>query len=170
MGFCLLLPLCARAEDEKIDPATYICAELVAASLTGQPAIYESLQLDGYNAAKTGQTSADAANLGELLLEVNDSCTAMPTEKALDHWKMARQHFPVDSSSPWRADKTLCGDYSKDPDNGSGFIIWLDAYNRAKTGKDASILKDQATLDSFLEKCNASPKRLIIDVLNENAK
>ena len=168
--WCILLALPAYAEDEKITPQTYICAELVASSVDGQPPIYEALQLDGYNAAQTGQKVADAMSLGPILLEVFDSCTAMPAEKALQHWKMARQHHPADETVPWRPDKTTCADYAKNPDDGSGFIIWLDAYNRAKTGKDDSVLKDQQTLDAFLDKCNASPKRLIIDVLNENAK
>lgn len=166
----LLVAFPAAAADEKIDPAAYICAELVASSVDGKPPIYESLQLDGFNAAKTGQTVADAMTLSPVLLEVFDSCAAMPTDKALDHWKKARENTPADTGSPWRADKTTCADYYANPDDGSGFIIWLDAYNRSRTGKDASILKDQAAINGFLEKCKASPKRLVLDVLNENAK
>lgn len=168
--FGMLMASPAFAEDEKIDPATYICAELIAASVDGRPPIYEGLQLDGYNAAKSGQTEADAMSLAPMLMEVSDSCAAMPTDKALQHWKAARKNHSVDSSTPWKADKVTCADYAANPDDGSGFVIWLDAYNRAKTGKNASILTDQATLDKFLEMCQANPKRLMIDVLNESAK
>lgn len=166
----LLAPFSAAAEDEMIDPPTYICAELVASSVDGKPPIYEALQLDGFNAAKTGQATADAMTLSPVLFEVFDSCSAMPTDKALEHWKKARNNTPADTESPWRADKTTCADYYANTDDGSGFIIWLDAYNRSKTGKGASVLKDQATINAFLEKCKANPKRLVLDVLNENAK
>ena len=170
MLFFLLLPFPADAADEKINPSNYICAELIASSVDGQPPIYESLQLDGYNAAQSGQEVADALSLGPVLMETFDSCSALPTEKALQHWKTARKHHPVDESSPWRPAKTTCADYAANPEDGSGFIIWLDAYNRAKTGKDASVLKDQDTLDAFLDKCNSSPKRLVLEILDESAK
>ena len=40
----LFLPAAARAEDEKIDPTTYICAEYVAlASTQSAPPLFQSL-------------------------------------------------------------------------------------------------------------------------------
>ena len=47
---CLLLalPLAAQAEDEKIDPANYICAEFVAQGAVSQdPPVFQALQIDG---------------------------------------------------------------------------------------------------------------------------
>ena len=46
---CLLLalPLAAQAEDEKIDPANYICAEFVAQGAVSQdPPVFQALQID----------------------------------------------------------------------------------------------------------------------------
>ena len=52
---CLLLalPLAAQAEDEKIDPANYICAEFVAQGLTHRK-MAEVLNERGIAAAKGG--------------------------------------------------------------------------------------------------------------------
>lgn len=172
--FSLLL-LCSLATpalgaDDKIDPETYICAELVAASVDGAPPIYEGLQLDGYIAAQKGQPVADPEALAPLLLAVSDSCTAKPADKAKDHWQEIREDLVLMDDGKWRADTTTCGDYAADEDNGSGFIIWADAYYRGKSGKKTSILKDQATFDQFMKACKASPGRLLIDVIADNAK
>lgn len=158
------------AADEKIDPEDYICAELLASNTTGMPPIYEGLQLDGYASAKSGNLVADPATLPAMLIRVSDSCTAEPADKALKHWQQARKSIPVDDSGDWRADKVTCSDYFGNPDDGSGFIIWLDAWNRGKSGSKASVLTDQETLDNFLASCKKQPKRLIKDVLPENAK
>lgn len=160
----------AFAADEKIDPANYICAELIAANLDGQPPIYEGLQLDGYYSAKNGQTVADASLLAPMLVEVSDSCASKPAEKAIDHWKLARKNYAVSSDATWKADTITCGDYAANPDDGSGFVIWLDAYNRGKTGKSASVLSSQEALDNFLEVCKANPKKLMLEVIDENAR
>lgn len=157
-------------EDEKIDPETFICAELVATSTDTTPPLFEGLQLDGYAAGLASQPIADAAIMEPLLLQVYDSCSAKPTEKAIDHWQALRKKQTLPDSGAWRADKTTCGDYAANEDDGSGFVIWLDGYQRAKTGKKASILKDQATLDHFLAVCKANPGRLMYDVMVENAK
>lgn len=158
------------AEDEKIDPPTYICAELVASSVDGKPPIYEGLQLDGFAAAQAGAPVADPDNLMQLLLATMDSCSAAPDEAALQHWQAARKHIPFPDEGAWRADKTTCGDYQANQDDGSGFVIWLDGYQRAKTGKDASVFRDQGTLDKFLEICAKNPRRLMYDVMIENAR
>lgn len=160
----------AFAADEKIDPPTYICAELIASSTTGQPPLYEALQLDGYNVALSGNTAADPNNLAEMLMIVSDSCNAKPTDKALEHWKQARKRIPADTSGTWRADKTTCADYFANPDDGSGFIIWLDAWQRGKSGKKTSVLTDQPTFDNFLETCKSHPDRLIKDVMADTGK
>lgn len=160
----------AFAADEKIDPETYICAELIASNVTGNPPIYEGLQLDGYASAKSGNLVADPTTLPDMLIRVSDACSAVPSEKALGHWMQARKSIPVDDSGPWRADKTTCADFAANEDDGSGFIIWLDAWQRGKSGKAASVLKDQPTLDNFLNACRKNPGRLVRDVLAENAR
>ncbi len=163
-------PAAVLAADEKIDPTTYICAELVASTVDGEPPIFEGLQLDGYASALAGQPVADPMSQENMLIAVTDSCSAKPTDTALSHWQEIRQSYPASDIGSWRADKTTCADYQADQDDGSGFVIWLDGYQRAKTGKPASILKDQATLDNFLAQCAKNPNRLMIDVMIENAR
>lgn len=164
------IPACACAADEKIDPKTYICAELVASSVDGQPPIFEGLQLDGYAAGLANLPAADPLSQENMLIAVSDSCSAKPADTALSHWQKARQAYPASDIGPWRADKTTCGDYQANEEDGSGFVIWLDGYQRAKTGKSASVFSDQATLDHFLAECAKNPQRLMIDVMIENAK
>ena len=121
---CLLLalPLAAQAEDEKIDPANYICAEFVAQGAVSQdPPVFQALQIDGY----------------------------------------------VSSNIEWEADVTKCRAYNEQPENGSGFVIWLDAYNRQYNVTEKSILAKQETLDKFLAACAKNPDAFMIDVLQE---
>lgn len=167
---CAGLPLAAQAADDKIDPETYICAELVATAMDTEPPLFEGLQLDGYASALEGQPVADALAIQQILLPVYDSCTAKPTEKALAHWQELRKNNQVSADSPWRADKTTCADYFSNEEDGSGFVIWLDGYQRAKTRSKKSVLTDQPTLDKFLEACKKNGQRLMIDVMTENAK
>lgn len=160
----------AIAADEKIDPASYICAQFVASAIDGQPPIFEALQLDGYAAAKSGHVVADPNSLETIMLGVYDSCSAKPGDKAIEHWQQARRQLPFLDEGAWRADVTKCADYKANPDDGSGFVIWLDGYQRGKTGKDASVFVDQASLDNFIAVCQSSPERLMFDVMVENAK
>lgn len=165
-----LASLPAYGADEKIDPETYICAELSARNVEGTPPIFESLQIDGYVSGKAKQPVADAYTLGAMTLEVSDSCAAAPTDKVAEHWQNARKNHPVDDSQIWRADKTTCAEYNDNPDDGSGFVIWLDGYWRGQSGKDTSILVDQQTIEKFEAACKANPSKLMLDVLAENAK
>lgn len=173
-----LLPLMAAlfmtsplwAADEKIDPETYICAELVASQVDGEAPLFQGLQLDGYAAAKAARKTADPTTMGQMLLLVSDSCEAKPAEKALLHWQEARKEIPASTEGAWRADITTCADYNANPDDGSGFVIWLDGYWRGKTGRQQSIFSSQEVLDKFLEACKAAPQKLMLDVLAENAK
>lgn len=165
----VLAATCASAE-EKIDPAGYICAELVASAVTGEPPLFEGLQLDGYAAGKAGQPVADAEVLAPLLLEVYDTCQAAPGDTVLPHWEKARKEKFVASDGPWRADKTTCKDYAANEEDGSGFIIWLDGYQRGKSGSRASALESNESLDAFLEACKGRPDALMIDVLAESVK
>lgn len=166
----ILTASAVQAADEKIDPTNYICAEIVASAVDGVPPIYAALQLDGYAAGKANRAVADPQGLDQVLLMVSDSCAAKPADQVLDHWQTARKVFPAVEEGNWRADKTTCADYQANTDDGSGFVIWLDGYQRAKTGKPASVFTDQATFDHFMEECAKNPKRLMYDVMVENAK
>lgn len=166
----LIYPYMALGADEKIDPQSYICAELVASSVDGQPPLFEGLQLDGYASGLAKNPVAEASVMEPLLLMVYDSCSAEPTDKALGHWQDARKKIVAPDESPWRADKTTCADYTANPDDGSGFVIWLDGYQRAKTGKAASVFSSQDALDNFLAICQKNPDKLMLDVMVENAK
>lgn len=160
----------AWGASEMIDPETYICAELAVTGNSFEPPIFEGLQLDGYAAGKAGVPVADAAIIQPVLTQVYDSCSAKPAEKALDHWQRIRNGVVIDENGSWRADKTTCSDYAANEDDGSGFVIWLDGYQRAKTGTKKSVFASQETLDHFLAQCKAAPKRLMYDVMVENAK
>ena len=167
---CALLLATTASAEEKIDPASYICAELVAATVSGEPPLFEGLQLDGYAAAKTGAPVADPALLAPLLLEVYDTCQAAPGDKVLPHWEKARKTKPVATEGPWRADKTTCKDYAANEEDGSGFVIWLDGYQRGKSGQPASALESNESLDAFLDACKKQPDALMLDVLAKSGK
>ncbi len=160
----------AVAADEKIDPAGYICAELVAATVSGEPPLFEGLQLDGYAAARAGAPVADPALMAPLIQEVYDTCQAAPTEKVLPLWEKARKAKAVADEGPWRADKTTCGEYAANEEDGSGFVIWLDGYRRGKSGEPGSVLENNESLDAFLDACKRQPDALMLDVLAQSVK
>ena len=145
---CLMLglPVAVQAGSDKIDPATYVCAELIT------------------------QPIADPETLAPMLGQVYAACQANPTKKAATVWQEARKTFPVDTTSTWRADKSLCKDYTANPDDGSGFVIWLDGYNQGKSDKPASVLTSDDTLKAYLDACSKKPDSLMLDVLAESAK
>ncbi|MBD5539077.1 MAG: hypothetical protein HDQ94_03645 [Desulfovibrio sp.] len=167
---CALLLTTNASAEEKIDPATYICAELVAATVSGEPPLFEGLQLDGYAAARAGAPVADPALLQPLLLEVYDTCQAAPADKVLPHWEKARNAKVAATDGPWRADRTTCKDYAANEEDGSGFVIWLDGYQRGKSGAPASALESNESLDAFLDACKSRPDALMLDVLAESVK
>ena len=171
--FCLcalVMAASAMAANDKIDPTSYICAELVAATTSGEPPLFEGLQLDGYAAGKAGAPVADADILQPVMLEVYDTCQAAPTDKVLPHWEKARTARVLPTEGPWRADKTTCKDYAANEEDGSGFVIWLDGYQRAKSGADASALESNDSLNAFLDACNKEPDALMLDVLAKSVK
>lgn len=168
LSFCLASA--AYAENEKIDPETYICAELTVANVESIPPVFQILQIDGFASGKKGQTIADSNYLFDMIMEVSESCDADPTGKVLEHWQNVQKKYPASQESKWRADKTLCKAYNDNPDDASGFIIWLDGYWRGKNGKTASIFVNQQTLDKFLAACKNNPEQLILDALGEIAR
>ena len=171
---CLLLglPLAAQAANEKISPDSFICAELVTTPMTdgGQPPIFEGLQIDGYVSAGMGNTLAQPEALAPLLTEVYAYCQTKPTDKVADVWAKFRQALPTAGKGPWQADTATCKMYNDDPDNGSGFVIWLDGYNRGKNKTEASVLESDYTLKAFLDACAQQPDALMLDVLAKSAK
>lgn len=166
----LLLTANAAYAEEKIDPAQFICAELTAATLSGEPPLFEALQLDGYAAAKSGTVVADPELMAPLLLEVYDTCQAAPADKVLPYWEKVRKAKVLAIDGPWRADKTTCKDYAANEDDGTGFVIWLDGYQRGKSGKPASALESNESLAAFLEACKREPDALMLDVLAKSLK
>ena len=87
---CLLLalPLAVRAEDEKIDPANYICAEFVAQGAVSQdPPVFQALQIDGFVSSNIGYTVADPQAINVLVPQAYLMCRGgrdlgAPQEKA----------------------------------------------------------------------------------------
>ena len=172
--FCALLlslPATAAARNDKIDPASFICAEFVAlAAVAQEPPLFEGLQIDGFAAAADGQTVASAGVMPALLASVNAVCGARPTDKVLSIWRKGRQSAGVPSDGPWRADKTTCRDYAENEDDGSGFVIWLDGYHRQKSGSGDSVLESDARLQDYLKACGRRPDALMLDVMRDFLK
>jgi hypothetical protein len=159
----------ARA-DELIDPDTFICAELVALTTSGLPPMFESLQMDGYTSAKRGNVIADPLILRDVLLDVMKACESRPATKVRAIWKETAESYTYDKDSRWKANTTTCAMYNDDEENGSGFVIWLDGYNRAKNDTEKSVLKDDDAIQGFLKACREKPESLVLDVLKESAK
>ena len=113
---------------------------------------------------------ADPTTMPAVLGEVFAACQAKPTEKAAVLWKEIRKSLPAPADGPWKADKTTCKDYSDNPDDGSGFVIWLDGYHRGKSGKPASVLENNESLAAYLEACSQKPEALMLDVMAESAQ
>lgn len=82
-------------------------------------------------------------------------------------WEPLKKKLPRPISGEWEADVTKCRAYNEHPENGSGFVIWLDAYNRQYNVTEKSILAKQETLDKFLAACAKNPDAFMIDVLQE---
>ena len=164
------LTLQAYAGSDKINPADYICAEYVATiSVEHAPPLFEGLQIDGYAAAKEGKTITDPRILPPIMLEVYALCQSQPEALVLPLWQKVRSRITFPKVGEWQADKTTCEQFNLDPDDGSGFVIWLDGYNRGKNSNDASILKSDLDLNSFIESCKREPKKLMRDVMLKNA-
>ena len=128
--FCCIilygLTLQAYAGSEKINPADYICAEYVATiSVEHAPPLFEGLQIDGYVAAKDGSTIAEPRILPPIMLEVYALCQSQPETLVLPLWQKVRSRITLPKYSEWQADKSTCEQYNLDPDDGSGFVIWL---------------------------------------------
>ena len=168
----LLAPATVQAANDKIAIPTYICAELITQPITegGEPPIFTALQLDGFVSAKLNAPVADAATLPPVLKQVYTECQAKPTEKVVTIWQEVRKKMPTPADGMWRADKTTCKAYADNPDDGSGFVIWLDGYNRGKSDKPASVLNSDADLQAYLNMCSKQPTALMLDIMSKSAR
>ena len=162
---------CTASAADMIDPATYICAELSTQStVSNDPPVFESLQIDGYASAKEGKDVAEPTVLAGLLIEVGGQCATRPASTVLSLWEKARKDKPIAQDGPWTALKATCQQLNENHDDGDSFVVWLDAYNRQKTGKPDSILGTQETFDAYFAACKANPDKLMLDVVRELAK
>ena len=167
----LALPAAVRAEDEKIDPTTYICAEYVAlASTQSAPPLFQSLQIDGFVSSNIGKTVADPRMVMSLMARTYAVCQRDPTAVAADVWQEMKLELSDPQDEHWKADATTCRQYNDNPDDGSGFVIWLDGYNRHSNVTEKSVLDDQKTLDAFLAAYKKKPDARMIDVMQETLK
>lgn len=169
--FVLFLAQVSFAGSDKINPDEYICAEyLTAVSIEHAPPLFEALQIDGYTAAKMDKTVANSRIMPPIMLEVYALCQSQPEVKVYPLWQQVRSRLPVPEDGLWRADRTTCASYNAAPNDGSGFIIWLDGYIRGKYNTSASVLKNDRDLNAFFEGCKRQPNALIQDVMRKYAK
>ena len=168
--FLLALASPVLAGSDKIDPANYICAEYVTTvSIEHAPPLFEGLQIDGYASAREKMPVADPQILPPVMLEVYALCQSQPEAQVLPLWQKVRSRLAVAPDSSWRADRSRCEAYNSNPDDGSGFVIWLDGYLRGTDGSSASVLTSDLDLNAFLEMCKREPKKLMLDAMRESA-
>ena len=136
------VPNLVLAANEKIDPETYLCAELVSNEtlLQGEAPLFEGLQLDGYASAAVNMDVASPDAVHIILNEAVNWCQERPTDKVYSIWQQMRATGPVPEGD-WNAKTSTCADFALNQDDASGFIIWLDGYNRKANNTTKSILK-----------------------------
>ncbi len=161
----------SMAANDKIDPATYLCAEYLTneAVMQGQPPLFEGLQIDGYVSADVNMDIASPDTVHVLLGQVFLWCEKRPDAPVISVWKQMRATGPVPQGD-WNAKKSTCADMALNIENASGFIIWLDGYNRRLQNTTKSILNSDADLQGYIDACMLSPSRTMLEVLQERAK
>ena len=139
------VPNLVLAANEKIDPETYLCAELVSNEtlLQGEAPLFEGLQLDGYASAAVNMDVASPDAVHIILNEAVNWCQERPTDKVYSIWQQMRATGPVPEGD-WNAKTSTCADFALNQDDASGFIIWLDGYNRKANNTTKSILNSDA--------------------------
>lgn len=165
------IPGQSMAANEKIDPATYLCAEYQTneAVMQGQPPLFEGLQIDGYVSADVNMDIASPDTVHVLLGQVFLWCEKRPDEPVINVWRQMRATGPVPQGD-WNAKKSTCADMAMNMENASGFIIWLDGYNRRLQNTTKSILNSDEDLQGYIDACMLSPSRTMLEVLQERAK
>lgn len=171
IGIFILAPNYAKAENDKIDPNSFICAEFLAiSSISGKLPEFESLQIDGYSAASSGANIADPLSMGLIAEEVSLYCEKKPSEVILPFWKKLRTSIPLPKEGKWDAEKATCKDFIDDEDTGSGFVVWLDGYNRQKSNNTSSILENNTIFNDYLNSCRIKPEEKMLDLMREILK
>lgn len=167
----LFFPAAVLADNDKINPENYLCAEMISEPgiLKGEPPLFQGLQIDGYVAAGLNMKVASPDTVQVVLTQVFMWCQKRPDEKVIGVWKEMRSTGPVPDGH-WNAETSTCRDYALAPDDASGFIIWLDGYNRKIQGTEKSILNSDKDIQDFIDACMISPSRKMIDVLREHVK
>lgn len=170
LGLALLVGQNALAADdnERINP-DYICAQYLAlASTSPSGPLFQALQIDGFVSAELGMTWADPDTIKGLMQAVYGMCEAHPTEPVAVHWEQARRIIEDPVEKNWDADTTRCRQLNENPDDGSGFIVWLDAYNRQYSVTKKSILNSDKDIQNFIDACKQRPDDRMIDVLRDS--
>lgn len=167
----LSLPALARADNDLIQPDAYLCAELISEPgiMKGEPPLFQALQVDGWVSAEIGQNIASPDTVQVVLTQTYMWCQKNPDVKVMQPWKEMRSTGPK-VEGRWNAETSTCRDYALDPDDASGFIIWLDAWNRKTQNTAKSILKSDSDIQEFIDACMISPQKKMIDVLREHSK
>lgn len=175
MLLCAVVLLCTpaltQAANDKIDPTTYLCAEYQTNEnvLKGEPPLFEGLQIDGYASAQVNMDIASADTVHVLLGQIYMWCEKRPTDTVLSGWKQMRATGPTPLGN-WNARTSTCADMATNMEDASGFIIWLDGYNRALQNTTRSILNSDEDLQGFIDACMLSPSKTMLQVLQEQAK
>lgn len=170
LGLALLVGQNALAADdnERINP-DYICAQYLAlASTSPSGPLFQALQIDGFVSAELGMTWADPDTIKGLMQAVYGMCEAHPTEPVAVHWEQARRIIADPVEKPWDADVTRCRQLNENPDDGSGFIVWLDGYNRQYSVTKKSILDSDKDIQRFIDACKQRPDDRMLDVLRDS--
>lgn len=168
-GLALLAGQPVLADDnERINP-DYICAQYLAlASTASSGPLFQALQIDGFVSAELGTTWADPDTIKGLMSIVYARCEKAPTEPVAVHWEQVKRIIEDPVEKPWDADVTLCSRLNEHPDDGSGFIVWLDAYNRQYSVTQKSILNSDKDIQNFIAACKKRPNDRMIDVLRDS--
>ena len=170
IGLALLAGQNALAADdnERINP-DYICAQYLAlASTSPEGPLFQALQIDGFVSAEQGTTWADPDTVKGLMTAVYAMYEEHATEPVAVQWEQVKRMIEEPVEKPWDADTTLCRRLNDNPDDGSGFIVWLDAYNRQYSVTKKSILNSDKDIQRFIANCKQRPDDKMIDVLRDS--
>lgn len=157
--------------NQRIDP-DYSCAEYVALALTeSEGPVFQALQIDGFVSAELGTTWVDPDIVKAMMQNVFLVCQEKDhlSNPAAFEWENIKKNVADPPERPWDADVTTCAQYAEDPDNGSGFLIWLDAYNRRYNATDRTILDSDADIQACIAACASRPNDRVLDVLKDVA-
>ncbi len=170
LGLALLVgqDVLAADDNERINP-DYICAQYLAlASTSPTGPLFQALQIDGFVSAELGTTWADPDTVKGVMSAVYPLCEQHPTEPVAVHWEQIRRVVEEPVEKTWDADTSLCSQLNANPDDGSGFIVWLDGYNRQYSVTKKSILDSDKDIQNFIEACKQRPNDKMIDVLRDS--